>query len=114
MKVLVVDDEPLNSRLFELLINQSGRAMAVVFEGEPEQLLELETYQGFDAVLLDLMMPRISGAAAAAFIRQQCPDMKIVVLTALSRHQLPKDLDVDVVLAKPTPSEQILEALGVK
>lgn len=116
MKVLVVDDDPTNCHLFELLINRTGVAMAGIFQGEPEELLDVTTYEGFDAVLLDLMMPRVGGEEVAPFVREHFPQMRIVVITALSRHLLPPGLEdvIDQILFKPSSPNLILEALGVR
>lgn len=83
-RILVVDDQPANLRLLEDLLGREG-FNNVVSTTEPGQVLDL--YRAFDPdlVLLDLMMPGLSGYAVLEQLeRQRGPDdfRPVLVLTA--------------------------------
>jgi CheY-like chemotaxis protein len=58
-EVLVVDDDPANRELLARRLTRSGYASSVVESGEAA--LELLEERRFDLILLDLMMPGMSG-----------------------------------------------------
>lgn len=58
-EILVVDDDPANRELLARRLTRSGYASAVVESGEAA--LDLLAERRFDLILLDLMMPGLSG-----------------------------------------------------
>ncbi len=60
--ILVVDDEPGVAEVLEALLLDRGYAVHVASDGR-DGLLALHTGLGFDAVLLDYMMPVMDGVA---------------------------------------------------
>lgn len=83
-RILIVDDQPANLRLLEDLLGREGFAN-VVSTTEPEQVLDLYTAFDPDLVLLDLMMPGLSGYAVLEQLeRQRAPNefRPVLVLTA--------------------------------
>ncbi len=83
-RILIVDDQPANLRLLEDLLAREGFTQ-VVSTTEPEQVLDLHTAFDPDLVLLDLMMPGLSGYAVLEQLeRQRPPDefRPVLVLTA--------------------------------
>lgn len=83
MKILVVDDEPVNVALLEELLSEAGY---VRVQSLTDSRLVLETCDAFepDLILLDLMMPHVDGFAVLAALRAADGEMflPIVVLTA--------------------------------
>ena len=118
MRVLVVDDDDANQHLFATLIELNTSANVVVFDGKPEALLDPSTYDGFDVILLDLMMPVVSGAMAVPVIREHHPECRIVLITAVGGTSLPDGIRGPVeasggsVLPKPSTPQRIIEAIG--
>ncbi|MES0873639.1 response regulator [Sinimarinibacterium thermocellulolyticum] len=83
-RILIVDDQPANLRLLEDLLGREGFTN-VVSTTEPEQVLDLFTAFDPDLVLLDLMMPGLSGYAVLEQLERQRPadDYRpVLVLTA--------------------------------
>lgn len=58
-RVLVVDDERHIARFLEFVLKKAGYEVAVAYDGE-EALAQVERFAP-DAVLLDLVMPKLSG-----------------------------------------------------
>ncbi|CAA7619769.1 Transcriptional regulatory protein PrrA [Candidatus Terasakiella magnetica] len=83
MKVLVVEDEPqLNLRL-EQSLEAAGFAVDIAFDGEEGWYLgDTESY---DAVVLDLGLPKLDGITVLGRWREAKRAVPVLVLTARSR-----------------------------
>jgi CheY-like chemotaxis protein len=68
--VLVVDDEPDILDVVSLMLNRDGCQTVPAADGR--QALRAITQQPIDVVLLDLMMPDLSGLAVMRGIRRLC------------------------------------------
>jgi DNA-binding response OmpR family regulator len=66
-KVLVVDDEPEVVRLLEVILNRAGYAVAKAYNGQ--ECLSLLTRENPDVILLDIMMPGMSGLEVMGALR---------------------------------------------
>jgi CheY-like chemotaxis protein len=90
-KVLVVDDDPVISQLFEAAIKQAGYAVEVAFDGK--EALEKMAKDKPDIIFLDLMMPQMSGFDVLEAIDKN-PSLKgvrIFVMTA--KNLTPRETD---------------------
>ena len=83
VRVLIVEDQPLNQQLAKKLIHDFGFTTEVAFNGKTAvEFLRGET---FDIVLMDLQMPEMDGYEATKVIRQTLHlDVPIIALTAHS------------------------------
>jgi signal transduction histidine kinase/CheY-like chemotaxis protein/class 3 adenylate cyclase len=81
-KILVVDDEPINRQVLQNQL-RSENYQLVVCEDGPSALRAMQQFKP-DLVLLDLMMPRMSGLEVLAEIRKthQVTDLPVIILTA--------------------------------
>ena len=82
MKILVVDDEVEIRMVLGLLLRNAGHTVIEAGDG----LLAVEAVKGdrgIDLVIMDIMMPRLSGIEAAREIRK-LSDLPILFLTAKS------------------------------
>lgn len=87
-RILVVDDEPSIVEPLEFLLQKEGFSVTTASNGR--QALEKFEAGGIDLILLDLMLPEISGTEVCRRIRAKS-DVPIIMLTA-------KDSDVDKVV----------------
>ena len=78
-KVLVVDDEKLIVKGIRFSLLQDGLEVDCAYDGE--EALELAKNNEYDLVLLDVMLPKLSGFEVCQQIRE-FSDMPIVMLTA--------------------------------
>jgi PleD family two-component response regulator len=83
MKILVVDDEPLNIALLEDMLSGSGYTKVQSLSDSRLALQTCETWTP-DLILLDLMMPHVDGFAILESVRSSMRDvfLPIIVLTA--------------------------------
>ena len=81
MKILVVDDEKLLVKGLKFNLENEGYEVSVAYDGATA--VELERREPFDLILLDWMMPGMSGSDACMKIRE-FSDVPVIMLTARS------------------------------
>lgn len=78
-KVLVVDDEKLIVKGIRFSLEQDGMEVTCAYDGE--EALTFAREQQFDIILLDIMLPRLSGFEVCQQIRE-FSNVPIIMLTA--------------------------------
>ncbi len=86
ISILVVDDEPVNRRVLQNHLSLAGYKVTETGHGE-DALRLLDKKGRFDLVLLDVMMPGLSGYEVCAKIRENylASELPVVLLTAKNR-----------------------------
>ena len=103
--VLVADDEPHIGRIIKMKLEQGPFRVTLAYDGQ-EALDMLETQPDIDLVLLDLMMPNLSGLDVLARIRSSAKlkHLPCIILTAAgqeAQHQKAMELGATEFLTKP-------------
>lgn len=82
VSILIVDDEPANIQLLANVLTEEGYAIEFAMDGE--QALIWAKSKQFDLILLDIMMPGMSGYKVCQKIREnpETGDTPIIFLTA--------------------------------
>lgn len=113
-RILVVEDNPDNSKLVSWILEDEGYEVACAETGE--RCLSLLEKASFDMILMDISLPGISGKEATRRIRQM-PNLRHLPIVALTAHaseteqQAILDSGVDNLLTKPIHDEQLLEMI---
>jgi DNA-binding response OmpR family regulator len=112
MRVLIVEDERAMAELLKKGLEEENHRAAIAFDGV--QGLELAKTYEFDAIVLDLMLPRVDGFEVARRLRHAGNQTPILILTA--RDSVPDivkglDLGADDYLTKPFSFEVFLARL---
>lgn len=81
MKILVVDDEQLLVKGIKFNLENEGYQVQTAYDGEAA--VELARHEDFDLIILDWMMPVMSGSDACMKIRE-FSDVPVIMLTARS------------------------------
>ncbi len=109
--VLICDDEPSLRELIRISLDGPYR---FVEADDGEESLELARSVRPDVVILDMMMPRLSGLEVLNQLRRDegLSDTPIIVLTAqpATREQA-LSAGADIVMVKPFEPEQIIAAV---
>jgi len=80
LKILVVEDHPVNRRLFEMILEKIG---VKVFSAEDGiEALELSVSNSPDLIFMDIQMPRMNGYEAAAELRKRGFKRPLIAITA--------------------------------
>ena len=87
-KVLVVDDQPHIVRVVKLGLERAG--FAVDTAGDGEAGLEKLRRERYDALIVDMQMPRMDGQTMCNAMRQEidAPDLLTLVMTAKTEPEL--------------------------
>ena len=81
-RILVVEDEKLINIMFREALENAGYEMEAAYDGQ--EGMDKHRKQPFDLIIADIMMPRTDGVQMITELREQYPDVKILVITAIS------------------------------
>jgi CheY-like chemotaxis protein len=103
--VLVADDEPHIGRIIKMKLEQGPFRVTLAYDGQ-EALDALERESDICLVLLDLMMPHLSGLDVLSAMRThpRWRDLPCIILTAAGQeqqHRRAMELGVSEFLTKP-------------
>jgi len=86
INILIVDDEPINRRVLENHLTVAGYGVTEAGNGKDALALIFSSAQ-FDLILLDVMMPNMSGYEVCQKIRERflTSELPVVLLTAKNR-----------------------------
>jgi two-component system, OmpR family, response regulator MprA len=112
MRILVVDDEAAVRESLERSLRFEG--YEVVVAGDGAEALERVREDRPDAVVLDLLMPRVDGLEACRRLRARGDDLPVLLLTArdaVADRVSGLDVGADDYLVKPFALEELLARL---
>lgn len=120
MRVLLVEDNEINCEIVEFMLTDAGVAVVTASDGKAAVDAFAASEPGsVDCVLMDLMMPVMSGYEAARVIRGlERPDAKTVPIIALSANAfeediaLAKDAGMNEHLAKPVDINKMFQVMS--
>ena len=111
--IAVIEDEPDISRILTDYLQKNGCTTAAAFDGL--SAAELLKQEQFDLVLMDLMLPNISGEVLLADLRKHS-DTPVIVISAKSMLETRLDvlrLGADDYILKPFDLNEVLVRIEV-
>jgi DNA-binding response OmpR family regulator len=108
--ILIVDDEELLCVTVAGFLRDEGYAVKVMFDG-----LDVEKevqQQQIDLILLDIMMPGISGMDVLNAVKKRSPKTRVIILSATGSEEnikKSKDLGADGFVSKPFGVETLVK-----
>ena len=115
MNILIVDDDPINLKLLRAQLEGEGHAVFDAHDGV--DALALLERQRVDAVISDILMPRMDGYSLCHEIRKHARlhDLPIIIYTSTytspGDQKLALDMGADKYLTKPVSVETLVAAL---
>ncbi|MBS2038774.1 response regulator, partial [bacterium] len=115
LRILVVDDMPMNQRLLKLMLSKMGYRCDLASNGR--EALDLILRQSYDLVFMDVNMPEMDGLSAAKAVRQGMPAQaqpRIVALTAnamVHDRQACKEAGMEDFVSKPFQPVELEQAI---
>ena len=117
LRVLLAEDNAVNQKLAVCLLERQGYQVVLVNDGE--QALAAVENGGFDLILMDVQMPKMSGLEAAAAIRNRergtTRHMPIIAMTANAMKgdkERCLEAGMDGYLSKPIQPAYVLEMIA--
>ncbi len=114
MRILVVEDEQSLNRIITKRLEKEGYSVDSCYDGE--DALHYIDMGEFDAVILDIMIPKVDGYGVLQAIREKKLDVPVLFLTArdsIDDRVKGLDLGADDYLIKPFAFDELLARLRV-
>lgn len=101
MNVLIIEDEYDIVHLYKMCLELEGHSVDIMVENFNDIFVS-GAIDGYDVVIVDLMLPGLNGADVVSFIKGYNPEVRIVVVTA-ALNLIDEALltSADMVLSKP-------------
>ena len=116
LKVLLVDDEPSIVKMVAKRLEVEGYQVVIAMDGQ--EALERAQAETPDLILLDLMLPKVSGYSVCTTLRQDPRFAKtpiiIIMLSAKAQDkdaQLGLECGADVYIRKPFKAQELLDQI---
>ena len=108
--ILCIDDQPDSLFIRKLFLESLGYDVVTAVTGRDG--IDLCARQSPDLVLLDFRLPDMDGEAVARTLRQQSPQLPIILLTGYPL-TLPRGVNhcVNAVVVKGSPTNELLDEL---
>ncbi len=109
MKILLAEDTKDMNRVLTVALEHEGHSVDSAFDGE--QALNFIETNGYDALILDIMMPKIDGIQALKTIRAENITTPVLMLTAkaeIDDRVEGLDAGADDYLTKPFAMKELL------
>lgn len=109
MRILVAEDEKDLNRLIEKKLTKSGYGVDTAFDGE--EALDFVEFAEYDAVILDVMMPKKDGFAVIKEMRSRGISTPVLFLTArdsIEDRVTGLDLGANDYLVKPFSFDELM------
>ncbi|QAY78122.1 response regulator [Sphingosinicella sp. BN140058] len=116
MRVLFVEDDPMNRRVVKDMLSVAGAQMAEAEDAESG--LRMIEEESFNVILMDLRMPGMDGMTAIKRIREREDDkagLPVIVVTADTGARIREDCmenGADEVILKPVAMKALFDAMG--
>ncbi len=113
--VMIVEDEPTMCRILERILSGEGYKVVVAMNGQTA--LKLFEEHNPDVILLDLMLPGMSGQEICRRMKEASAATKVIYLSAKAAPTDPAELtelrsEADGYITKPATSRQILSKVS--
>lgn len=112
-KIAIIEDDTALAEMYKFKLESAGMEVLVANDGQAG--LDMLLKNKVDLILLDLMLPQLTGSEILAKYRKtpEGKDTKVIVLTNISEYEAPAELyDLDIlrymVKANYTPSQVIV------
>ena len=120
MKILLVDDNEINSEIAQYMLESNGAKVIIVRNGYEAVSMFIDSNEGeLDCILMDVMMPVMDGLEATRRIRRTArSDSKTVPIIALSANAFTEDVDKAMAagmtdyLLKPLEMKKLLSTIA--
>jgi DNA-binding NarL/FixJ family response regulator len=114
LKVLVVDDFPLFRRGVRDLVAEGFQGVKIGEAGNAHEMLELLRLKPWDVAVMDISMPGMNGLDALKQVKQEFPDLQVLVLSMYPEEQYAIrtiKAGADGYLTKSSAPEELVNAI---
>jgi len=113
-KALIVEDDSVTQRLLAALLAESGCVVQTASDGAVA--IEMLGSTDYDVILLDIVLPRVSGTEVMEYLAATQPDAlaKVIVVTGLKVEEIRRLFpSVAYALGKPVVPRRLMQSVAV-
>ena len=109
-KILIVEDNPQNMRLIEMLLRAKGYTLLKATDGE--EALDVALRERPDLILMDIQLPKMNGLEVTRKLRET-PAFSHILIIALTAYAMKGDKEriiesgYDMYLSKPINTREL-------
>ena len=114
IRVVVVEDNDVFRDALEVLLTLSGEIEIVASEADGDGIVERCEELAPDVLVVDYRLPGLDGVQVTRSVRERCPDVAVVALTAAAEpleRQALIDAGASACIGKDRPLDEIIEAV---
>jgi len=114
-KILIVEDNPQNMKLMEMLLEAKGYILLEAIDGE--QAMDVATTERPDLILMDIQLPKMSGLEVTRKLRQ-LPAFNHIPIIAITAYAMKGDKEkfieagCDAYLTKPIDTRELPKVIS--
>jgi len=116
LRILLVEDNPVNQKLAKLILEKKGHSVVVANNGL--DAVEKHKSEDLDLILMDVQMPEMDGLEATRIIRESEQETgKRILIIAMTAHAFKRDEEVcleagmDAYVSKPISASHLFETI---
>jgi len=113
-KALIVEDDAATRRVLADLLAESGCVVQTASDGAAA--IEMLGSNDYDVILLDIVLPRVSGTEVMEYLAETRPDAlaKVIVVTGLKVEEIRRLFpSVAYTLGKPVVPRRLMQSVAV-
>lgn len=112
--ILIVEDEPANAEIAEILCQNLGHRTLLATDGE--QAIKMAHTEPVDLILMDILLPVVDGLEATREIRQDPTTNHIPIIAVSARASAPqleeiREAGVDETVVKPYRGQDLQRSI---
>jgi DNA-binding response OmpR family regulator len=114
LKILIIDDDKNVLANLCYFLNDKKYGVTSASDGLEGLKLFENDQQGFDLVITDIVMPRISGMGLISIIKKKFPDIPVIAITGWGEYPgaFATESQADKVLSKPFELSELDKAIN--
>lgn len=112
--ILIADDHPIVAGGIEAILNTADHLNVIGIVDNGQKVLDRVAQTPVDLVLLDINMPVMNGIECTRRLKEQYPEIKVIVITMYNRKQFIRELfevGADGCILKSNTGKELLTAL---
>ena len=114
IRVVLVEDNDVFRNALEVLLTLAGEIEVVASEADGEAIVERCVELAPDVLVVDYRLPGLDGVQVTKLVRERCPNVAVVALTAAAEERARQaliDAGASACIGKDRPLDEIIDAV---